>query len=157
MENTLPNLIALVALLEAHGIQVFIFGGWAEELWGMVSARLHRDIDLLYPAEDLQRVDAFIAGCALAQEVAAKRFEHKRAFTWGGVLVEIILVRNEAGGFVTRFFGGNTCFAWPADTFACLVDVETQPLRIASKAALTLYRAKHAETQAAYQAWIPRK
>jgi hypothetical protein len=45
--NDLRTLRSTVSSLEEAGLTVLVFGGWAEELQGMVAARAHHEIDLL--------------------------------------------------------------------------------------------------------------
>ena len=49
-----------VGLLASRGIETWIFGGWGEELRGLIKPREHVDLDLLYPAEDWSTVDATV-------------------------------------------------------------------------------------------------
>lgn len=151
MENKLANLVDLLTLLEENGIHAYIFGGWAEELWGLTPPRFHQEIDLLYLADNFERVDSFLLDCDCASEVAAKRFAHKRAFEWEGVLVEFILARREGERTITRFFRGEASLAWPADTFDFSLEVEKRLVPVVSPAGLSLYRTNHAAVQAAYQ------
>lgn len=61
MNNNITFLKAVYKLLSDAGIQVVVFGGWAEELQCVVASRPHKDVDLLYEAEDFTAVDAFLA------------------------------------------------------------------------------------------------
>ena len=49
--NALDFVLAVINLFEAASVPVWVFGGWAEELWHLTPARMHNDIDFLYPAE----------------------------------------------------------------------------------------------------------
>lgn len=101
-------------LLEGAGIVVWVFGGWAEELLSLAEPRLHKDLDLLYPADGFAVADAVLmAGCGPA-EITAKRLAHKRAFTRQAVMTELILVRPAGEGYVTDFRGQLT-YQWPGD------------------------------------------
>lgn len=94
------------------GVTLDIFGGWAEEVLGMRPPGPHRDIDLVHRAEDFGRVDALLAEQAdRLEEVRAKRFKHKRAFRFRGVLCEILLVRSWTSRPVTLFWG-DVEFQW---------------------------------------------
>ena len=77
MSNELRTLRSVVSSLEKTGLAVLVFGGWAEELQGMVPARTHQDIDLLLLDPDVSVLDEFL-GATL--EVLPKRSSHKRAF-----------------------------------------------------------------------------
>lgn len=132
--NDLHHVWTVMALLEAHGTGTWLFGGWAEELHGIIARRDHRDVDLLYPAASFARVDRFLQ-LGEVQEIAAKRFPHKRAFVSGGVMTEIVIVQPD----LTTTFWGRQRFAWPPDVF----DHRRGEIRLASSAALTNYRAAH--------------
>jgi hypothetical protein len=113
MESNDLDLLALVIdRLEAAGAGVVVFGGWAEELLGLSSPRLHSDIDLLLNATSFAHVDRFLAAAADApKEIGAKRFAHKRAFQLKGVTAEITLVEHDCEGHVTHFWG-DVPFRW---------------------------------------------
>ena len=149
-ENTLDLLAEVVGMLADAQIKTWLFGGWAEELSGLCPPRLHRDIDLLYPARSFARLDEFLRTQSDVQEVTAKRFPHKRAWEWQGVLVEVFLVCPEAERLVTDFFG-TFQFAWPQDTFLSAVMMPGGEWSCASAAALRQYRARHGEVEQAYQ------
>ena len=130
--------------LSAAGVETYLFGGWAEELLGLCPPRPHHDVDLLYPAEDFSLVDNFLLdGQPEIEEVAAKRFVHKRAFIYGGVMVEILLLKPDASGYTTTFFDRYS-FYWPADTLSGIT-LDGKPLRLASAAALSKYRDEHSK------------
>jgi hypothetical protein len=125
----------VVSMLADARVNAWLFGGWAEELQGLVPARAHGDVDLLHPAEDFARVDAMLRTEPALVEIVAKRFAHKRAFVLDGVMVELFLVRSDADGYYTDLPGGVE-HRWPADVFA-----ERQlGLRVASVNALVGYR-----------------
>ncbi len=127
-------------------VKTWLFGGWAEELSGLCLPRPHKDIDLLYPAQSFDRLDEFLRTQREAQEVTAKRFSHKRAFEWRSVLVEVFLVRSDAGTLVTDFFD-EFSFVWPQDTLLSTVTLPPGEWPCASAAALRQYRARHGEVE----------
>ncbi|MDQ7248154.1 nucleotidyltransferase domain-containing protein [Dongia sedimenti] len=98
------------ARLQHAGFAPLLFGGWAEELLGLAPARVHRDVDLLLPADSFAALDRFLGSAAAGdwREIAAKRFAHKRALLAEGVMVEFTLVEP---GPVTRFWG-DVEFRW---------------------------------------------
>jgi hypothetical protein len=125
----------VTGLLDEALVKVWLFGGWAEELQGLVPARTHRDVDLLHPAEDFARVDALMRAKPALVEIVAKRFAHKRAFLLDGVMVELFLVRSDADGHYTDLPGG-VKHRWPANVF----DERQLGLRVASVDTLIGYR-----------------
>lgn len=137
MANDRDHVLRVMRLLEAQGIVTWIFGGWAEELHGMIAPRDHGDVDLLYPANDFAVVDQFLQLDAIA-EIEAKRLPHKRAFVFEGVMTEILLVEPDR----TTVFWGRHRFTWPVDTF-----FHASSIRIASPDALMSYRHAHQRLQ----------
>jgi aminoglycoside-2''-adenylyltransferase len=135
MTNDLAYVRKVLGLLSAHDLRVWLFGGWGEELHGLVAPRPHKDIDLLYPAADFTAVDAFLAR-GLVDEIAAKRFPHKRAFELDGVMTELFLVQRDATGLYTYFWDQHR-YDWPLDVLS-----HAQGLPVASVAALGGFRSK---------------
>jgi hypothetical protein len=117
-----------VSLLQAKGVNVWIFGGWGEELRGLIKPRPHADLDLLFPAPDWRDVD----GLSL-DWIARKRFPWKRAFVLDGVMVELFLVQGDERGWYTQL--KRRRHDWPADVFS-----SDGRLPVASTAALASYR-----------------
>ena len=117
-----------VSLLEARGIETWVFGGWAEELRGLIRPRPHADLDLLYPAESWDEVDA-----QHLDWLAAKRYPWKRAFVLEGTTVELFLVQRDEHGWYTAL--RSRVHRWPHNVVA-----SSGPLRVASTAALASYR-----------------
>ncbi len=152
-ENTLDLLAEVVQMLADAQIKTWLLGGWAEELSGLCAPRAHNDIDLLYPAQSFLRLEEFLRAQSGAQEVTAKRFPHKRAFEWSGVLVEVFLVRPKDDALVTDFFG-TFPLVWSQDTLFSTVMLPGGQWPCASAAALRLYRARHGEVEQAYRDYM---
>lgn len=128
---------AVVALLEGEGIPVMVFGGWAEELLGRIEPWPHSDIDLLYVGSGPEPIDAFLArrpGC----EIEGKRFSHKRAFKYEGVLIEIFVATTRDSLPVSVFFDREE-FIWPDPLVGC----QHEGLTVASATVLDAYREAH--------------
>lgn len=134
--NDLSFVLRVTDLLESARLRTWLFGGWAEELLGLVAPREHADIDLLYPGRDFDRVDRFLARAAV-DEWTGKRRPDRRAFELEDVLVELILVQRDGRGWFTAFPAGR--HDWPTDVFTA-----AGRLPVASEAALTGYRAARA-------------
>ena len=137
-QNSYALLGRVVHMLAQFGMPTWVFGGWAEELRGLRVPGPHKDIDLLYPAEDFALWDDLLEGGVLA-EIPGKHFPHKRAFSYDEVMVEIFLVQHDEVGPYTDFWGENR-FRWPADVVTGAGD---PPL--VSAAGLTAYRAAYGE------------
>ncbi len=142
--NDRSFLRALMAQMQVSGLAPMVFGGWAEELLGLAPRRPHRDVDLLLPAESLEALDRFIGSQEYWDEIAAKRFAHKRAVLIDGVMVEFTWV---APGLVTPFWGDVT-FHW-LDPLAhgAPVEIDGFSFPIVSAPNLQRYRALHRTTE----------
>jgi hypothetical protein len=73
-----PNDLAFVREMMARpdegGVSTWLFGGWAEELLGLIRPRAHHDVDLLHAAPDFTNADALIACKGDLAEIRQKRF-----------------------------------------------------------------------------------
>ncbi len=146
--NDRKYLREVLRILQDKKIEVWLFGGWAEELQGWSSPRTHADVDLLYPAPDFRRIDSFIQNNTDWHEIVLKRFPHKRAAMFQGIMIEFTLIRKDEKGSFTHFFG-RLRFDWPKDTFRCTVSPDGITVNAASRAALQEYRRTHAAIQEA--------
>ena len=135
--NDLDFVYEVMELLAKRGVHVWVFGGWAEQLLGLDRPRGHVDLDLLYPAESFDAVDALDLPW-----ITGKRFPHKRAFAYEGVLVELYLVQRDEDGHYTDLPGGR--HRWPGDVLWGV-----HGLRVAGPNAVSGYRAAHARLNAA--------
>ena len=115
-------------LLRANGVETWVFGGWGEELRGLIKPRDHADIDLLYPARSWERVDRL-----RLDWIDGKRFPWKRAFVLDDTMIELFLVERDEHGWFTAL--QRRVHRWPADTLA-----SNGHLRVASPAALASFR-----------------
>lgn len=131
--NDLTFVRGVLSFLADLGMRVWIFGGWAEELRGIVPPRKHADIDLVFPADDFALIDDAIRAGQLT-EIGGKRFPHKRAFVLGDVMVEMLLVEEDGHGLHTDFWG-RIRHDWPADLLGY-----ANGLPVASARALSDYR-----------------
>jgi len=126
--NDLSFLRWVVAFLAARRIETWVFGGWGEELRGLIHPRAHVDVDLLYPAEDWAAVDALDLDW-----IPGKRFPWKRAFVVEGVVVELFLVQRDERGLYTQL--KRRRHRWPPNVFS-----SRALLPVASTSALASYR-----------------
>jgi len=126
--NDLKFVDRAVSLLSSKGVDTWVFGGWGEELRGLINPREHADLDLLYPAEDWSAVDGLYLDW-----IDAKRFPWKRAFVLEEITVELFLVQYDADGWYTQL--ERRRHAWPANVFT-----GAGRIPIVSTAALAGYR-----------------
>ncbi|MFL5962346.1 MAG: nucleotidyltransferase domain-containing protein [Gaiellaceae bacterium] len=126
--NDLAFVERAISLLASKGVDAWVFGGWGEELRGLITPREHVDLDLLHPAEDWSIVDNLYLDW-----IDEKRFDWKRAFRLEGVLVELFLVQHDERGWYTQL--ERRRHNWPTKVFA-----GTGRIPVASTAALAGYR-----------------
>ena len=152
--NTLGFLLPVIHLFKESDLSVWLFGGWAENLWQITPGRIHNDIDFMYPATTFEYLDRFVAQTYDFQEIAAKRFSHKRAILYQDVMFEFILVQGNNEGYFTDFFSGRHRLAWPVDVFDNRASFPEYNIPIASVQALTIYRQHHERVEQAYQGFL---
>ena len=126
--NDLPFVERAVSLLTSQGIDTWVFGGWGEEIRGLILPRDHVDLDLLYAAEDWDTVDALDLDW-----LEGKRFPWKRAFVLEDVAVELFLVQRDDRGWYTQL--QRRRHDWPENLLG-----SNGRLPIASTAALASFR-----------------
>ena len=126
--NDLSFVERAVELLSSKGIDTWVFGGWGEELRGLITPREHADLDVLYAAPDWDQVDALYLDWN-----EAKRFPWKRAFALEGIMVELFLVRRDEHGWFTEL--ARRRHDWPENLLGT-----NGRLPVASTAALASYR-----------------
>ncbi|MFG1906798.1 nucleotidyltransferase domain-containing protein [Kribbella sp. NPDC048928] len=132
--NDLDFVEHVVTRLESAGIRTWLFGGWAAELLGLSLPRAHNDVDLLYPADSFEAVNAFLATGGV-DEITEKRLPHKRGFETDGIMVELFLVQTPEAGPFTDFWG-LTRHEWPSNVF----DIQAGGFRVASAMSVLGYR-----------------
>jgi hypothetical protein len=126
--NDLAFVERAVALLRSKGVETWVFGGWGEELRGLIRPRDHVDLDLLYPGESWQDVDRLDLDW-----IEGKRLPWKRAFAHEAVAVELFLVQRDEEGWYTAL--RRRVHRWPENVLA-----SNGHLRVASTAALASFR-----------------
>lgn len=134
----------IYTLLVSEGIEVWVFGGWAEELQNIIKPRSHNDVDLLYLGKDFSYIDDFIKKYSLQ---IIKNYTHKRAFLYKNVVIEIFLVNKREDTFITNFnlSGNNYEHIWPIDIFS---SNKIFDLNVVSIYGLHNYRENHASIRA---------
>ncbi len=152
--NTFSFVNHLLHTLAAAHTRSWLFGGWAEEVWGVIAPRPHNDIDLLYPAADFGTLDQFIGTNPSMAEILAKRFSHKRAVMYHDVMVEWFLLESHGTGYATHFFDGKHSFYWPDGSLTQVRGLDGQHVDVASRDALTAYRQQVEARVQAYQAYL---
>jgi hypothetical protein len=134
------------------GLRPVLFGGWAKELHGAPTQRPHVDLDLLIVGRDIADLDA-LCGAGDRVPFTPKRHAHKRAYTRGGVLVELLLVVDTGSGPVTDFYG-HYLRRWLSPLDVGMV-VGDKRVAVASAANIAAYDDDHARIQDAMFAAYP--
>lgn len=150
--NCFSFLCSTLEQFEQLGLKLWVFGGWAEELWQITPPRPHKDIDLLYPAASFATLDCLIGSEKQFSEIVLKRFSHKRALLYQGIMLEFLLVEGHGAKLTSSFFDRRYQFHWPADTFDYTLSAAGRTLAVASPRALRLYRHRHQAIEQAYTA-----
>ncbi|MEK7525666.1 MAG: hypothetical protein AAB561_01465 [Patescibacteria group bacterium] len=132
--NNSEFLFGVYEQLKSAGINVWLFGGWAQELHALIPPREHKDIDFIYPAKNFSLLEEWIKTQPGIVEVTKKHFSHKRAYEWGGVLVEITLINDSSTKFFDKYL-----FQWPKDTFGVGLTPQGEVIQIASINAIIKY------------------
>ena len=153
-EYTFNFVLEIMHRLAQAQFATWLFGGWAEELWGLCYPRSHHDIDLSYPTSNFLQLDQWLASTPDLSDIPAKRFSHKRAILCGDIMIEVIMLEPvESGGYLTNFFNQRYQLVWPDDTLGLLF-VRGQEVPVTSEKALCMYRKQHHEVNAAYQNYL---
>ena len=147
--NNLDFVRRTVDRLQFYDLEIWVAGGWAEELRGMRRPGPHEDLDVFVLAQDFNGVEGAMSRTPEWVEIERKRFSHKRAWNSDEIMVECILV---APDLSTSVFDGRVVVKWPANIFT------QEPLQVAgipviSEAALVLCRERYPEMEQARRDW----
>ncbi len=143
--NNIAIVTEIMSRLSEGGFSCALFGGWAEEAFGLCQPRSHADIDLLLEARSFQTLDHLLAVASDMEEIPLKRFAHKRAFVFKGIMIEVILVQQESGAAFTWFWN-DVRFDWSAPLTECCV-LGGHQLPAVSRHNLQNNRARHKLTE----------
>jgi hypothetical protein len=141
----LSFLRSTLTLLRSAGLDVVVFGGWAEELCGLREPGAHSDVDLLYFGDGFDPLDRLLGTVPDLAGIREKRLPHKRAFVSQGVRVELFLVSRDEQGLFTPFWGTKR-YRWPRDTRGGIID----GLPVAAPSALIAYRSDYDQLMNAF-------
>jgi hypothetical protein len=112
----LAALAETAALLEAAGIDYWLFGGWAVDFWVGAVTRAHDDLDVAVWLADLPRIRALLADAGWRHAPHADE-DGGTGFERGGVRLELTyLVRDGEGRTAIPFRDGLA--VWAAGGFA---------------------------------------
>lgn len=135
--NNLSFLQKVAKRLKDSGMEVVVFGGWADELNGDIKPREHGDIDLLLFDQDFSGLERFMKNNSDIEEIEKKRSAHKRAFKLDGVMTELFLVQKDGEGKLFTDFWGEYKFYWPDMRYKNIEDVN-----VADRSVNQAYRKK---------------
>ncbi len=132
---------------------IWLSGGWAEELWGLCPPRQHEDVDLLYLAPNFHHLDHWLSHTQDLSPIQGKRFSHKRAVQYEQVMIEVVLLEPQSGGYVTHYFDHKYTLIWPYDSLSHLF-LRGRLIPVASCQALKLHRQCYPQIALAYQTYL---
>ena len=102
-------------MLDAAGVDYWLFGGWAVDFYAGSVTRPHDDIDVAVWQEDLPRISELLAQNGW-RHVPSEDDDGGTGYERDGVRLELTyLARGDAGGVFTPLRQGRA--NWPADTF----------------------------------------
>ena len=136
-KNTLSFVNQIYKSFKTLRCNIFLMGGWAEELQGLIKPRKHKDIDFVYRGENFFDLEEWAKTNNL-QEIKGKHFMHKRAYSINNILIEFTLARRN----MTKFFG-KYLFRWPDDTFCSKYNKKLRDMNMVSLTALIKLRSTH--------------
>lgn len=111
----LAVLAGLHQLLESHGVEYWLFGGWAVDFHAGVVTRKHEDIDIAVWSHDATRLATLLDGQAWTHTPDANE-DGYTCYERGGVRLEVaFLARDENGHVYTPLRSGRG--EWPPETF----------------------------------------
>lgn len=139
--NTEKLVHFIIFKLRQAGFETILFGGWAKEFIGLIPPREHKDIDLLYLCDDFVLFDLFIENESDFKEIEGKHFEHKRAFYYKGIMIELLLVQTKGKSLYTSFWNKYILY-W--SQIGCLIIEKPgyQSIKVANKRTIEFYE-KH--------------
>lgn len=154
--NTLDFVLTIMRRFAQAQMPVWLAGGWAEELWGLCPPRQHKDVDLLYLASDFQFPDYWFSQAQDMSPIQGKRFSHKRAVLYEQIMIEVVLLTPQSGGYITHYFDRRYTLNWPNDSL-CHLFVGGHLIPIASYQALQLHRQCYPQIAQAYQTYLQKQ
>jgi lincosamide nucleotidyltransferase A/C/D/E len=114
-EAQLAALDSTQRLLDEHGIEHWLFGGWAVDFHAGRVSRAHDDLDLAVWMEDLARIDRLLAGSGWTP-APEEGEDGYTGYERAGVRLELaFLARDEDGTVYTPLENGRG--AWPEAAF----------------------------------------
>lgn len=120
-------------LFERHGIDYWLFGGWAVDFHAGAVTRSHDDIDIAVWAMDAARIFALLekrGWTRVAEEDGYTVHEHD------GVRLELALIARDEHGIVYTPLQAGRAF-WPENTFANdIAELDKRRIRVISLFAL---------------------
>jgi hypothetical protein len=152
MPNPADQLAALAEadrLLTAHGIDYWLFGGWAVDFHVGRVTREHADIDMAIWVEDNDRLGALLAAAAWRHRPEPDD-DGYTSYERGSVRLEVaFLARDERGEVYTPLRTGRG--AWPDDSFGnATAELHGVRARLVNRASLIADKSVvHSDGQAA--------
>ena len=151
--NTLDFVLTVIQRFAQAQMTTWLSGGWAEELWRLCPPREHGDVDLLYLAPNFHHLDHWLSHAQYLSPIQGKRFSHKRAVLYEQVMIEVVLLEPQSGGYVTHYFDNNYTLIWPHNSLSHLL-LHGRLIPIASCQALHLHRQHYPQIAQAYQTYL---
>ncbi len=96
-QEQLAAIASLTSALDTHGIEYWLFGGWAVDFWVGAITRQHDDIDVAAWRQDYDKIRAALQAAGWRHTPAADDVVGTR-YQWRSALLEITFVVADEGG-----------------------------------------------------------
>jgi hypothetical protein len=114
-DQQLAALAGIHELFQDHGIEYWLFGGWAVDFHASALTRAHHDIDLAVWSKDLARITALLEADGW-QHAPEAREDGYTGYERDGVRLELAFIaRDDVGTIYTPLREGRG--AWPDQAF----------------------------------------
>ena len=138
-ENNQSFVVEVISIFLKHQVLLHVFGGWAEELTGIRPCSAHKDVDFICVDEGTRKIDSILSEISVFAEIEQKRFSHKRAFMYKGIMIEIFLARRYVSHCYIDLWGRYK-ICWLESRMSQLIPDAYSTISVVSPDVLQLYR-----------------
>lgn len=114
-EEQLATIAALAAVLDRHGVDYWLFGGWAVDFWVGAVTRAHHDVDVAAWLTDYDAIKDALVGAGFRHTPAPGERVDTR-YRFGSALVEFTFVEPGADDSVVVLLPDETS-VWSSEPF----------------------------------------
>lgn len=133
-------LIDLLQLIEAHGVEIWLDGGWGVDALLGVQTRAHKDVDIIARVSDLQTIGEALGTRGFAVRAGGTPSNYVLADR-AGLEVDVHAVRFDANGNGVYRMANGQDWIYPAAGFAGRGTIGDHPVQCLSAGAQVLCHA----------------